>query len=54
MQIPRKHPYVSDSTGSVGSKNLNLKKQPTNGTDNFICKAEIETEAREQRYGHQG
>lgn len=49
MQIPKAYPYVSDS-GSVGSKNLNLKKkQPTNGTDNFICKVEIETQAREQR-----
>ena len=29
------------------------KKIPTNGTDNFICKAEM-AQARERMYGHQG
>ena len=28
MQIPKLSPYVSDSTGSVGPKNLNFKKYP--------------------------
>ena len=33
---------------------LKKKNKPTNGTDGFICKPEIETQAREQMYGHQG